>query len=115
VVAASLNNTTRGTLQTFMNPAPLTNTLDFNRDGRIDATDQILARMNYGVSLTLFAPSDPSDPTLPASTGAIASPSTSGSSSSPYTISMVDGAQGTNSGTDQKNSKHAKNPRNPHK
>jgi uncharacterized protein YkwD len=34
----------------FMNPAPITNLHDFNRDGRVDAIDEILARNNNTTS-----------------------------------------------------------------
>jgi hypothetical protein len=50
---------TRSNLQTFLNPAGLTNTFDFNRDGRVDATDQIITRSNSGFSLVFFTPVGP--------------------------------------------------------
>jgi hypothetical protein len=105
---------TRGSLQTFMNPAPISNTFDYNRDGRVDATDQIITRNNSGFTLTFFTPADPSDPTLVASAVPAAAPATAAASTSPYTISLVDGADGSVT-TDSNNPKHAKNPRNPHK
>ena len=104
--------TTSTSLQSFLNPAPMTNTMDFNRDGRVDATDQIIARNSYGFSLTLFTPADPSDPTLGASVSPAATPAATGASASPYTITLLDGANGTNV---QKDSKHPKSSRSPRK
>ena len=49
----------------FANPAPVTDLYDFNRDGRVDATDQLIARNNIDTSatalqmLTAPAASDP--------------------------------------------------------
>ena len=33
--------------RSFVNPAPLTNAYDYNRDGYVNAADQILARSNF--------------------------------------------------------------------
>lgn len=41
----------RNDLHNFMNPAPVTNMHDYNRDGRVDAIDQLIARANAGQSL----------------------------------------------------------------
>ena len=40
----------------FLNPAPITNLHDYNRDGRVDAADQIIARNNLGASLASLSP-----------------------------------------------------------
>jgi uncharacterized protein YkwD len=103
---------TRSNLQTFLNPALMTNTFDYNRDGRVDATDQIITRNNNGFSLTLFRPADPSDPTLGSSVAAAAAPATASASTSPYTISLSDGADGSIVTTGPKNSRYGKNSRN---
>ena len=44
---------------TFLHPATITNPHDYNRDGRVDALDQLIARGNSGFTLTLFTPADP--------------------------------------------------------
>ena len=41
-------------LHTFMNPAGLNDTQDYNRDGRVDATDQIIARYTSGTTLVML-------------------------------------------------------------
>ena len=38
----------------FFRPAPITNVNDFNRDGKVDATDQIIARNNGGAALDVL-------------------------------------------------------------
>jgi fibronectin type 3 domain-containing protein len=37
-------------LHTFLDPAPLSDPCDFNRDGRVDATDEIISRNTYSAS-----------------------------------------------------------------
>jgi hypothetical protein len=49
----------------FLSPAPVTDLYDFNRDGRVDATDQLIARNNIDTSATalqMFAAPASSDP-----------------------------------------------------
>ena len=41
-------------LHTFTNPAGLNDTQDYNRDGKVDATDQIIARSGSGQSLIML-------------------------------------------------------------
>jgi hypothetical protein len=41
-------------LHTFLNPAMLNDTQDFNRDGRVDATDMVIARYNSGQALVML-------------------------------------------------------------
>lgn len=59
---------TRSNLTGFTNPAPITDNYDYNRDGRVDISDEIIARDNAGFTLVFFTPPDPSDPTLSAAT-----------------------------------------------
>ena len=40
----------------FFNPASISNLHDYNRDGKVDAADQIIARNNLGASLASFSP-----------------------------------------------------------
>ncbi len=80
---------TRSNLQTFLNPAGLTNTFDFNRDGRVDATDQVITRNNNGFSLVLFTPVD---------TGGATSATTSNS-----LVPAVSGTDGTTRSSKDKN------------
>jgi hypothetical protein len=47
----------------FLNPASITNPYDFNRDGRVDATDVLVARNSIGTNLIFFTPADPNDST----------------------------------------------------
>jgi uncharacterized protein YkwD len=51
-VSAADQASAAGDLHTFMNPATIVNVNDFNRDGKVDATDQIIARYNVNTSLT---------------------------------------------------------------
>ena len=44
IVNASDELAARTDLHNFLNPAAVTNAHDFNRDGRVDATDEIIAR-----------------------------------------------------------------------
>jgi hypothetical protein len=44
-------------LHTFLNPSAITGPNDFNRDGRVDATDEIIARYSAGHSLAQISPS----------------------------------------------------------
>ena len=46
----------RSDLHGFTNPAGITNVHDYNRDGRVDAVDQLIARRNVGASLALLDP-----------------------------------------------------------
>ncbi|HXE55900.1 MAG TPA: CAP domain-containing protein, partial [Tepidisphaeraceae bacterium] len=41
---------------TFMNPASITDVNDFNRDGRVDAIDQLIARADGGATLAVLQP-----------------------------------------------------------
>ena len=45
----------RGDPHPFFDPAPINNLHDYNRDGKIDATDQIIARNNSGGSLVVLS------------------------------------------------------------
>ena len=49
----------------FLNPAPITDLYDFNRDGRVDATDQLIARDSVDTSSTalqMFTAPSAADP-----------------------------------------------------
>jgi hypothetical protein len=97
---------TRSNLQTFLNPAGLSNPFDFNRDGRVDATDQVITRNNQGFTLVFFTPADPSDPTLSGSV-APATASASIASTGPTTLTLVDATDTT---TPKKSSKTTRHP-----
>jgi len=43
----------------FLSPAPLNDAQDYNRDGKVDATDQLIARYDLGASLFDFATGAP--------------------------------------------------------
>ena len=49
----------------FTSPASITNPYDYNRDGRVDISDELIARAesNASINLVFFTPTDPSDPT----------------------------------------------------
>lgn len=49
----------RSDLHGFTNPAGITNVHDYNRDGRVDAVDQLIARRNVGGSLVVLDPPPP--------------------------------------------------------
>lgn len=49
---------TRSNAQSFPTPAPITSPYDYNRDGRVDAIDVLIARNDLGFSLVLFTPAD---------------------------------------------------------
>jgi hypothetical protein len=50
----------RNNSTTLLAPASISNAFDFNRDGKVDATDQLIARSQIGVSLpVLIAPAPP--------------------------------------------------------
>jgi hypothetical protein len=51
---AAVRNDPRG----FLNPAPVSDPNDFNRDGKVDATDQLIARDNLGTELIQLAAPD---------------------------------------------------------
>jgi hypothetical protein len=55
VISATDLTATQTDLHTFMNPALLNNTHDYNRDGRVDATDQVIARYASGTSLVMLS------------------------------------------------------------
>ena len=65
VVDATDELVTRSDPHGFLQPAPITNPHDYNRDGKVDVTDQLIARLNAGFSLTLITP-----PTQPAASSA---------------------------------------------
>jgi len=46
----------RSDLHGFTNPVAITNLHDYNRDGRVDAADQLIARRNVGGTLVLLDP-----------------------------------------------------------
>ena len=54
---------TRSNVTGFLSPAPMTDLYDFNRDGRVDATDELIARSAIGSALIFFTPIDPNDST----------------------------------------------------
>ncbi|HXE53767.1 MAG TPA: hypothetical protein VN541_12155, partial [Tepidisphaeraceae bacterium] len=60
-VVTSLDVTSaRSDPHTFLSPAPVTDSNDFNRDGRVDALDQLIARASTGATLLdLTAPPTP--------------------------------------------------------
>ena len=72
---------TRSNVTGFLSPAPITDPYDFNRDGRVDATDELIARSANGSNLIFFTPSDPDDTTnstaQPAASAAASSSTTS--------------------------------------
>ena len=73
VVTSSDLTATRNQHFTLANPAPITVPADYNRDGLINATDEVIARDNGGTSLQFISPSDgiapASDPTSPSPSG----------------------------------------------
>jgi uncharacterized protein YkwD len=107
---------TRSNILSFLTPATITNTFDFNRDGRVDGTDEVITRGNTGLSLTLFTP--------PASAGASVTQSASAATASskaatlaasslrqsPSTLVLTDAVSSSfDSTTDtKKNTKHTK-------
>jgi hypothetical protein len=52
IVNAADELAARNDLHSFLNPASITNPDDFNRDGRVDATDEIIARNNATTAAT---------------------------------------------------------------
>ncbi len=54
-VTAATETTVRTHSTTLLSPATITNIYDFNRDGRVDATDQLVARAAAGATLTALA------------------------------------------------------------
>jgi hypothetical protein len=72
VVDSSDEAGARGDLHTFLNPAPVTNLYDFNRDGKVDASDQLIAR---------YAVNTPATALQYITAPALANPGTSGFSS----------------------------------
>ena len=48
---------------TFLSPASILDPNDFNRDGRVDAIDQLIARAQTGTSLIVLTPTPPAQPT----------------------------------------------------
>jgi hypothetical protein len=52
IVNAADELAARNDLHSFLNPASITNADDFNRDGRVDATDEIIARNNSTTAAT---------------------------------------------------------------
>lgn len=64
-VTAATETAARSNTTSFLAPASITNTYDFNRDGRVDATDQLIARAANGAALPVL--SAPAVPVAPAS------------------------------------------------
>ncbi|HXE51713.1 MAG TPA: hypothetical protein VN541_01815, partial [Tepidisphaeraceae bacterium] len=58
-VSAADVTSARNDPHTFLNPADLTDVNDFNRDGRVDALDQLIARMSANASLSVLSPTPP--------------------------------------------------------
>jgi hypothetical protein len=79
-------------LHTFMNPAGLSDTQDYNRDGRVDATDQVIARFDSGQVLVMLNSSITG--VTPATASALASDAaaTNSTSSSPSSTTTVNSA-----------------------
>jgi len=55
VVTAADATAARADAHGFINPAPVTNTHDFNRDGRVDAADQLIARFDVNHTLAVIS------------------------------------------------------------
>lgn len=55
-VSAADMTSARNDPHTFLNPATITDPNDFNRDGRVDAIDQLIARAGTGASLLQLSP-----------------------------------------------------------
>ena len=49
----------RNDSHTFLNPAGITDNQDYNRDGRVDAIDQLIARQDAGATLVVLSPPVP--------------------------------------------------------
>ena len=54
----------RNDLHNFLNPALITNPHDYSRDGRVDATDQIIAQLQINAASSLPVITAPAAPTL---------------------------------------------------
>jgi hypothetical protein len=94
--AVTLDDTvvTPSNITSYLTPASITNLYDYNRDGRVDATDELISRNNIGSSVIFFTPSDPNDSTTStaqsAVTGATAATATnSAAPKKPRRVSLV--------------------------
>lgn len=76
---------TRSNTTGYLTPATITDPYDYNRDGRVDATDELIARNNIGSSVIFFTPPDPNDSTTSTAQSAVtgAAPATSTTSAAP--------------------------------
>ena len=56
VVTSADESAARNDMRGLSNPAPVTNTHDYNHDGRIDAVDELIARRDQGAVLAVIQP-----------------------------------------------------------